>query len=472
MKLKIVQQINEFDIQILSKQHNQLSDYIDENQVAFVNEKFDQKAELVHLDLMRRHIVIVDKISKNSVHAQVEQYRKIGAQIFKLSNTSKLDQVALSDNGFEATAFLAIIEGFLLSAYTFDKYFTDKSREKIFIKNIKVQTTIEADTFKELKNVCDAVISARNLVNEPLSYLSAEQLGEEVIEASAAYGFKADVLGKKQIEALKFGGLLAVNKGSFDPPSFSILEWKPKKHRNKQPIILVGKGVVFDTGGLSLKPTAGSMDEMKSDMAGAAAVLGAFQAIAANQLDLYVIGLIPATDNRPGNKAYAPQDVIVMHDGTKVEVLNTDAEGRMILADALSYAKRYKPELVINLATLTGSAHAAIGPYGIVSMGNAEQDVMSKLKQSGENVYERLVEFPFWEEYGELNKSDVADIKNVGGKYGGAITAGKFLEHFTDYPFIHLDIAGVAFLPSKDAYRPKGGSGIGVRLLYDFLKNY
>lgn len=323
----------------------------------------------------------------------------------------------------------------------------------------------------EIYNVCQAVSFSRDLVNEPVSYLTAQQLGEEIKQSAKKYNYKAEVLGKKQIEALKMGGLLAVNKGSFDPPTFSILEWKPKNAKNEKPFIIVGKGVVFDTGGLSLKPTPGSMDLMKSDMGGAAAVIGAMQAIAANKLNIHVIALVPSTDNRPGNKAYAPQDIVTMHDGTKVEVLNTDAEGRMILADALSYAKQFNPQLVIDLATLTGAAHAAIGEYGIVSMGNASSTFKNKLNLSGNKVFERLVEFPFWDEYGELVKSDIADIKNLGGPVGGAITAGKFLEHFTDYDYIHLDIAGPAYISKTDAYRTKGGTGVGVRLLYDFFKS-
>jgi leucyl aminopeptidase len=257
-----------------------------------------------------------------------------------------------------------------------------------------------------------------------------------------------------------------------DPPTFSILTWKPEKPKNDKPIILVGKGVVYDTGGLSLKPTNDSMDYMKSDMAGAAAVAGALYALASNKVPVHVVGIIPATDNRPDGNAYVPGDVIRMYDNSTVEVLNTDAEGRMILADGLSWAEKLDPELVFSIATLTGAAHAAIGKYGLVSMGNAGKKAMDALKKSGEQVFERIAEFPFWDEYDELLKSDVADLKNIGGRYAGAITAGKFLEHFTNYPYIHLDIAGPAFNKTRDSYRGKGGSGIGVRLFYDFIKNH
>jgi leucyl aminopeptidase len=206
-------------------------------------------------------------------------------------------------------------------------------------------------------------------------------------------------------------------------------------------------------------------------MGGAAAVGCVMYAVAKAKLPVHVIALVPSTDNRVDGNAYVPGDVITMHSGLTVEVLNTDAEGRMILADALSYAQKYKPQLVIDIATLTGAAAAAIGHFGTVCMGNADEKTFNKLKKSGNNVYERLVEFPMWDEYGELIKSDIAEIKNVGGPAAGSITAGKFLEKFTDYPYIHLDIAGSAFVKTPDSYRGKNGTGVGVRLLFDYIKS-
>jgi leucyl aminopeptidase len=212
------------------------------------------------------------------------------------------------------------------------------------------------------------------------------------------------------------------------------------------------------------------MDTMKCDMAGGAAVAATMYAIAKAELAYHVVALVPATDNRPGENAYTPGDVIHMYDGQTVEVLNTDAEGRMLLADALSYAKKYKPELVLDFATLTGAAAAAIGPYGIVCMGTANEKQKHDLKHSGNQVYERLVEFPFWDEYEKLIKSDIADMKNIGGPIAGAITAGKFLEKFIDYPWMHFDIAGPAFVSTSDSYRGKNATGVGVRLLFDYVK--
>ncbi|MER3328514.1 MAG: peptidase M17, partial [Candidatus Kapaibacterium sp.] len=323
----------------------------------------------------------------------------------------------------------------------------------------------------ELTSVVSKVYEARTLVNEPLSYLTAEELSSEIKRISKKAGFKLKVLNKKEIEKLGMGGLLAVNLGTPNPPTFNIMEWKPAKATNKKPIVLVGKGVVYDTGGLSLKPTKGSMDSMKADMGGAAAVIGAMAAIAENKLPVHVVGLVPATENRPDGLAYTPGDVIKMMSGLTVEVLNTDAEGRMILADALHYAKKYKPELVVDLATLTGAAAVAIGANGVVAMGNAEDKEFESLSDSSYEVFERIARFPFWDDYSEMLKSDIADMKNIGGREAGAITAGKFLERFTDYPYIHLDIAGPAFLDAPSSYRLKGGSGVGVRLLYNFIKS-
>ena len=214
------------------------------------------------------------------------------------------------------------------------------------------------------------------------------------------------------------------------------------------------------------------MDRMKSDMSGAALVSCALYAIAKMELPIHVISLVPATDNRPGENAYVPGDVIKMMSGATVEVLNTDAEGRMLLADALHYAKQYNPELVLDFATLTGAASAAIGEHGIVYMGTASDNVKQLVRESGQRQYERVVEFPMWDEYGDQIKSEIADMKNIGGATGGAITAGKFLELYTAYPWIHFDIAGVSFNTGKKGYVPSGGTAFGLRMLIDMLTTY
>jgi len=402
-----------------------------------------------------------------------EACRKSGAELQVLANKHKLQEITITNLSTLANAALLLAEGAALANYQFLKYRTEA--KKLANSLVRILFTKDSATVKEtaqLQTTVDALYKARTLVNEPLSYLSAEQLSKEITLMGKEAGFKVTVLNKARIEKEKMGGLLAVNRGSIDPPTFTVMEYVPKKALNKKPIVLIGKGIVYDTGGLSLKPTPNSMDRMKSDMSGAAVVSCTMYAIAKMQLPLHVIALVPATDNRPGEEAYVPGDVISMYSGATVEVLNTDAEGRMVLADALHWAKRYKPELVVDFATLTGAASAAVGEHGIVCMGTADDNVKQSFRDSGFRQYERLVEYPLWDEYGDQIKSDVADIKNIGGATGGAITAGKFLEHFTDYPWMHFDIAGVSFFTGKKGYLPAGGTGYGIRMLLDFLGHY
>ncbi|QNF35023.1 leucyl aminopeptidase [Adhaeribacter swui] len=434
----------------------------------FLKNQVEAKQKLIVINRYTYRIYVVVTVPKPAFSAYHEELRKAGFHLQKLVQTDKVPEIYLHDlTGSKASLYLA--EGLFLSNYQFDKYKTDKSNACALQTIIITDSAIAEAEVNEYNNLLSGVYLTRDLVNEPHNYQSAEQFAETITAVGEHAGFATEVLDMLKIQALKMGGLLAVNQGSLDPPTFSILEYKPDNAHNTKPYILVGKGVVYDTGGLSLKPTPQSMDMMKCDMAGAAGVIGIFYALAKNKIPVHVIGLIPATDNRPGGRAFAPGDVITMYSGTTVEVLNTDAEGRLILADALHFAKKYDPELVIDMATLTGAAARAIGREGIVMISNAPEEIRQKFKKSGENTYERLVEFPLWEEYAEHLKSDIADLKNLGGPEAGAITAGKFLEHFTSFPWIHLDIAGTAFLTSPDNYRGKNGTGSTVRLIYQFL---
>lgn len=408
-----------------------------------------------------------------------EGLRRTISAVVNFANDHKFTELWVSYPHSEAiqgtidtgTAAEAIAESIYLSNYQFLNYKSKKDRNTLAEAGIVTGNKADASRVTRAAKIARAVELARDMVNEPVITLTAKALGQRAEQLAKEYGFKAEVFNKKQIQTLKMGGLLAVNSGSIDPPTFTILEWKPKKASNDKPVVLVGKGVVYDTGGLSLKPTLNSMDAMKSDMAGAAAVIGTFCALAALDVPVHVIGLIPATDNRPGENAYTPGDVITMFDGSTVEVLNTDAEGRMILADALAYAKKYKPELVIDLATLTGAQIIALGFQACAMMGTATEETKHALRAAGQRTYERAVELPLWEEYKEQLKSDIADMKNIGGSPAGSITAAKFLEQFTDYPWIHLDIAGPSFLGAADAYRPRNGTGFGVRLLTEFIQS-
>lgn len=435
----------------------------------FLKDQFKQKLNPVLLSTGANKEFVFQISGSADNAADLEKWRRLGTAAQDVALKLKVKSVGIIDQTTAKKAGIMVLEGFLLSNYAFNKYKT-KEPVKYIEKVVVDKSSFDTKQVKELEIVVEATCKARDLVNEPVSYLTAEKLAKEITSMGKSAGFSTEVFNKSKITSLKMGGLLAVNQGSTEPPTFSILSYKPAKAVNKEPVILVGKGVVYDTGGLSLKPTPNSMDLMKSDMGGAAAVAGTLYAVAKAKLPLYVIGLVPSTDNRPGLNAYAPGDVIKMHSGHTVEVLNTDAEGRMILADALSYAKKYKPQLVIDLATLTGAAVRAIGTQGVVYMGNASDEVKRSISASSYEVFERLVEFPMWEEYDDQMKSDIADIKNIGGPYAGATTAGMFLKNFTDYPWLHLDIAGMAFLDGKDGYRLKNGTGVGVRLLFNFLK--
>lgn len=441
---------------------------LSKTEIDYANKMIENKSDFVHINSFYKSSFIVLAKAEKEKNSRTEEIRNSACKAAGIMSEQKQETLNIIDLSNDLYS-LAFAEAVMLSKYSFNKYFKDKADKESTLKEIKIVSSKLSDKdIKETEAVVAGVCHARDIVNEPVSHMTAKKLSEEIEELGKKYGFKTEILDKGKIESLKMGGLLAVNRGSVEPPTFSILQWEPENAVNAEPIVLVGKGLVFDTGGINLKPS-GSLETMKCDKSGAATVVGVICALAKANIPLKVTGLIPATDNRPGNNAYVPQDIITMFDGTTVEVLNTDAEGRMILADALAYAKKYNPQLVIDLATLTGAAVVAIGESATAVMGNTPSHIAG-LKESGFEVWERLVELPLWEDYAEQLKSSVADIKNIGSRWGGAITAGKFLEHFTDYKWVHLDIAGPAFTEKKDSYRGQGGTGVGVRLLFDFLK--
>ena len=473
--IKYSQSVSDKDnVVILAHAKSDFSKYgLSSAELAFLKAEVAKEEHSISINQYKRRVVVYIAETKKEEYLTTEAFRKAGNRACAIFNAAKASEVTIIDLIGNAEHTLAFAEGMTLGNYQFLTYRQRDIKKVVHsLKTIHVNSKkVSTNDINQLQIVVDATNKARTLVNEPVNHLNAPQLAREFEKMGKEAGFRVEVFNKAKIQALKMGGLLAVNLGSIDPPTFTIMEWKPKNAKNKKPYVLVGKGVVYDTGGLSLKPTANSMDLMKSDMAGGAAVGCTMYAIAKAKLPVHVIGLVPATDNRPGMNAYVPGDIITMYNGMTVEMLNADAEGRMILADALSYAKKYNPELTIDLATLTGAAAAAIGKYAIVSMGNAGKKAYDALKKSGENVFERVVEFPFWDEYADLLKTDIADMKNIGGPVAGAITAGKFLEKYTDYPYIHLDIAGPSFIDGPYDYKPKGGTGVGVRLLFDFLNN-
>ncbi len=427
------------------------------------------------------HKVIVAGLKKNNKPFDGEMIRRLGALVYQTAQKSKELTIELTSIT-EISKFVELApeifvkdlaEGLLLKSYRFDRFKKKSDEKKVNLTQLHFLSSLATlpQILTETKIICEGTFTARDLINLPSNHLNAEGLAKKAQEIAKAQKCKVQVFDKKKITQLKMGGLLAVNKGSQNEPRFITLEYRPTKPtKDLKTILLVGKGVTFDTGGISLKPAAG-MGEMKCDMSGAAAVLATLETVARLKLGVRVIGVVPSTDNMPSATSTNPGDVITMMNGLTVEVDNTDAEGRLILADALHYGiTTFKPDLTIDLATLTGACVIALGQWTAGMMSN---DVLNSqaLQKAGEVTFERVWPMPLFDEYAEQIKSTPADLKNVGGRPAGSITAAKFLERFVnDKPWIHLDIAGVAFLEAPAHYLPKEGTGFGVRLLTEFLK--
>jgi len=419
-----------------------------------------------------------------SKNISIEYLRRAGAAAAKTAVRMKLSAITymldiFENNDVQLTASLediscALAEGAVLGTYKYSDYFTDEEQRSKPLRTVSFNASGKSAAAEIKKGVlrasliCRGVYLARDLGNTPGIDLYPETLATLARDECRKAGCKVTIFDEKRIQSLKMGGIVSVSKGSERPPRFIIIEWNGGKRFDK-PFVLIGKGITFDTGGISIKPSAG-MGDMKMDMSGAAAVIGTMQAAASLKLPVNIVGLIPACENMPSGKAIRPGDVIRIMNGKTVEVDNTDAEGRLILADALVFAKKYEPKAVIDLATLTGACVVALGHYATGMMGN-DGSVIESLKAAGERSYERVWELPLYDEYEKLIKSDIADVKNIGGRWAGAITAGWFLKKFVDdYPWVHLDIAGTAILAENADYTQKGASGIGVRLLIEWLR--
>lgn len=374
--------------------------------------------------------------------------------------------------------YQTFVEGIYFGNYTFDKYKSEKKSAKpleVFFyseNEKKIKNAIASAT-----NLMNAVYFTRDLQNEPSNELTPELLAKRISAEAKKYGIKVSVFDEKEIAKRKMGGLIAVGKGSINKPRFIILEYKPaiksakdKKSKFKK-IALVGKGMTFDSGGISLKPSK-SMSEMKNDMAGASVVAGTLIAAAKTKIPVHLIGLIPTAENMPSGEAFKPGDIIKTASGKTIEIDDTDAEGRVILADALDYASKLKPNQIIDLATLTGACVVALGEF-VAGLFTKNEELANKLYKSGMKTFDRVWRLPLWDDYHKLNESSVADVKNLGGRWGGAISAAKFLENFVDkkIPWAHLDIAGPSIHNDSRNYTKKYMTGFGVRLLVDYLKN-
>jgi leucyl aminopeptidase len=411
-----------------------------------------------------------------------ERLRRASAKALQKARSLKLKQVASMLHADELpdlatdTAAQALVEGSLLGLY---HYHGQKSSEAPpdLPETLDVILTDESQlpAAQQGGNAGEAIAKAvsltRDLVNMPPNLCTPAFLAETAIKMAENTSLSVKVLEREQMDALKMGALLAVAQGSSAPPYFIILEHNADKKDEYETIVFVGKGVTFDTGGYTLK-TRDGMIGMKADMAGAAAVLGAMQAI--NQLDLpvHAVGLVPTSDNMISGNAYRPQEVVVASNGTSIEVISTDAEGRMLLADALVYAKNYEPAAVIDIATLTGASFVALGGAA-AALYCTDDALRDGLVAAGQSTHERVWPMPLYEEYQKMLESETADTKNSGARWGGAGQAAMFLKNFVDYPaWAHVDMAGLAGADKENAYHPKGASGYGVRLFTEFARQY
>lgn len=414
-----------------------------------------------------KRLLLIGLGDAEKIHS--DSYRIAGGIAGNYAKKHHIQDIAFIADKENASPFC---EGLLLAVYHFDELKNIKKPKKDYIIS-SITAISDADLSAELKeasSLSQAVNKTRDLCNAPGNHLTPQIFAEKAKEMANNYGLSCTILDEKEMEEEEMFSLLSVSKGSDEEAKLIVLEHKPTELKSDDTIALVGKGLTFDAGGISLKPAL-NMHEMKRDMSGGGAVFGAMQAIAEMNLPIHVVGIIPSSENLVNGKANKPGDIVKAKNGTTIEILNTDAEGRLILADALTYAERYNPTYVIDAATLTGAMTIALGDVVTGMMGNS-QELMDLLKRAGEESHDRVWQLPLYEEYDEQLKSPVADIANIGGKLAGSITAAAFLNYFTKkYKWAHLDIAGTAWSEGKVAYKPKGSSGAAVRLFYQFVKN-
>ncbi|HUP44037.1 MAG TPA: leucyl aminopeptidase [Thermoanaerobaculia bacterium] len=360
------------------------------------------------------------------------------------------------------------------SDYKYDAYLTVRKEDRVpaieatLIPPESLDRKTARAIEEEARTIAEGVGTVRDLGNAPSNLITPERLAERAEEVARAVGVKATVYGRREIVRMKMGGLLAVNRGSAEEPRFIVLEYVPRRARKH--VALVGKGVTFDSGGISIKP-AEKMEEMKFDMCGAAAVIGIVEAAARLELPVKITGVIPSTENLPSGSAYKPGDIITMMNGKTVEIVNTDAEGRMILGDALHYASKLEPDHLIDFATLTGACVVALGSEA-TGLFSTDDELARKLIECGERVGDRLWRLPVWDEYKDLIRSEWADMKNSGGRWGGAISAAVFLKEFVDCPsWAHLDIAGTAYAERETPREVRGATAAGVPVTVEFLQS-
>lgn len=404
-----------------------------------------------------------DEMARICAGKAAQRAKDLGTKEFSILQFSNLDEGLVE----------AMTEGIALALYSFDKY---KAQDKDSTRVEEVTILINSDSprfsmiAERASHVADAVNFARDIGNLPPNDCPPAHLASIALSLASEYGMKARVIDRYELENMGMGGIVAVGKGSNNPPKLIILEYSGAG--DAKPYLLVGKAVTFDTGGISIKP-GDKMDEMKFDKCGGCNVLALLRAVASMKLAVNVVGIVPSVENMPSSTSYRPGDIVRMYNGKTVEVLNTDAEGRMILADALAYGiATYSPKAVIDMATLTGAAIIALGANVAALVGNNKQ-LTDRVRRMAEKAGERVWDLPLYDEFHEQIKSSYADIKNIGGRPGGAITAAAFLSNFANsVPWVHMDIAGTAWTQDgtyERSYNPKGATGFGIRTLVKLL---
>ncbi|MCZ7543785.1 MAG: leucyl aminopeptidase [Anaerolineae bacterium] len=429
---------------------------------------------VIVVGLGKREEFSVETVRRAAAHAVVKA-REVGAQV-----VGTIVQGSGAAGLAPDVAAQAVVEGSLLALYRWRGLKTgDDDTPSVEALELVVRpgddvAAVEAGA-RAGQAIAEGAMLARDLVNNPPNVATPTMLAETAREIAGRHGLRVEVLDRADVEKLGMGAFLGVAQGTEEPPKFIILEHRPDAAGDT--VVLVGKGITFDTGGISLKPSD-HMETMKSDMAGAAAVLGAMQAVAALDLPVHVVGLVPATDNMPSGHAYKPADVVKAMNGKTIEIISTDAEGRLILADALCYAARYKPAAVIDLATLTGACVVALGAGMAAGLFCEDDALRGRIQTAADATSERVWHMPQFKEYLESIKSDTADVKNSGGRMGGVGTSAMFLRQFAEgYSWAHLDIAGMAGVMMGEGgptapYQQKGASGFGVRLLTEIVRNW
>ncbi len=441
----------------------------------------DTEVELIYSNNKR---IILSGLGKKS-ELTLEKVRKACARAVKKANEYKIKKVAVEivqDESLKRTIDIVAkvqTEACIMALYTFDKYFTTKKEKKITIEEITFFS--ETDNLrkfaKEIESgihtgsiIGKATLTARDLGNEPSNILFPEELANRVKKLGQQRGYSVKAFAMKELEKMGMGGIIGIGKGSKNGPYLIEMKYNGGK-KGDAPVVVVGKGVTFDSGGISIKPSGG-MEMMKMDMCGAAAVVGIFEAATQLKLKVNLVGVIPSVENMPGGNAIKPGDIITTYSGKTVEVGNTDAEGRVILADAITYATEMKPKCIIDLATLTGATVVALGHFVTTAMSN-NAELTKDILDAGQATFERVWELPTWDEYDKLIDTEHADMSNMGtpARTAGTIVGGMFLKRFVNgYPWIHLDIAGTAMSNSSSEYIPKYSTGVGVRLVTYYLR--